>query len=173
MPRVTLTRNSSMIRLKSSEIPKYREEMLKAQGGKCAFCGRGCKKPCLDHSHREPYRDKVRGVLCWWCNIAIGKLENSRVMTGTSWNDFADSFSDAYDYIYGRWGHMERLGCLGYDKSDWHPSKRNSERIEFEKLSSDGQNVALCLMDQDKTEIVDPKNATQRIALFRKLNNKT
>ena len=62
--------------------------MLKNQGGKCAFCGEPCVKPCLDHAHYEPHKDKVRGVICNWCNIAMGKLENARIRTGTPWEAF-------------------------------------------------------------------------------------
>ena len=152
-----------MKKLKQSDIKEYRIQMLKDQGGKCAFCGEDCVKPCLDHSHREPHKDKVRAVICNWCNIAIGKLENSRLRTGTSWEAFKQSFASVYWYIWN-----------DYSMSDWHPSKRKSELIAFKKLSSDDQyNVLIRMHPNQGGEYDLGKNATQRIALFRKLNSKT
>jgi len=156
-----------MKRLKQSDIKAYRENMLKDQGGKCAFCGQDCKKPCLDHAHMEPYKDKIRGVICNWCNIAIGKLENARVRTGTSWADFRVSFPRTYCYT------INNFEVDGYEHADWHPAKRKSEVTEFRKMNAHGQNTALAIMDFDEAKRVDPKNATQRVALFKKLNNKT
>lgn len=150
-----------MIKLKQSQVKAYREAMLKAQGGKCAFCGQDCKKPCLDHAHMEPYKDKIRGVICNWCNIAIGKLENARVRTGTSWEDFDNAFTDAHDYIHYAPG----------PHADWHPSKRKSEVTAFRKMNADEQHKRLSDM-MDGFPFV-AKNATERIKLFKKLNNTT
>ena len=153
-----------MRKLKQSEVKAYREAMLKAQDGKCAFCGQDCKKPCLDHAHMEPYKDKIRGVICNWCNIAIGKLENSRVRTGTSWEEFYKTFHKVWEYVHGVSMDEE------YENADWHPSKRKSEVTEFRKLSAYDQIEELYeLTDQD----IIPTNATERIKLFKKLNNKT
>jgi hypothetical protein len=160
-------------KLKQSEVKAYRENMLKEQGGKCAFCGQDCKKPCLDHAHREPYKDKIRGVICNFCNIAIGKLENCRVRTGTSWETFGKSFPHVYSYI--RTPQGEHRAFTTYLDADWHPSKRKSEVTEFRKLSASGQMDALRKTANKQAFLLpkEPKNATQRIALFRKLNNKT
>ena len=153
-----------MRKLKQSEVKAYREAMLKAQDGKCAFCGQDCKKPCLDHAHMEPYKDKIRGVICNWCNIAIGKLENARVRTGTSWEEFYKTFHKVWEYVHGVSMDEE------YENADWHPSKRKSEVTEFRKLSAYDQIEELYeLTDQD----IIPTNATERIKLFKKLNNKT
>ena len=149
-----------MIKLKQSQVKAYREAMLKAQDGKCAFCGQDCKKPCLDHAHMEPYKDKIRGVICNWCNIAIGKLENARVRTGTSWGDFALSFPAVFRYIDTAW----------YRSADWHPAKRKSEVTAFRKMNADEQHKRLSDM-MDGFPFV-AKNATERIKIFRKLNNK-
>ena len=154
-----------MIKLKQSQVKAYREAMLKAQGGKCAFCGQDCKKPCLDHAHMEPYKDKIRGVICNWCNIAIGKLENARVRTGTSWTDFQRSFPVVMDYIMGL-----KPPAVSFECSDWHPSKRKSEVTAFRKMNADEQHKRLSDM-MDGFPFV-AKNATERIKIFRKLNNK-
>tara|TARA_R110000823_G_scaffold235607_1_gene361559 strand:+ start:933 stop:1403 length:471 start_codon:yes stop_codon:yes gene_type:complete len=156
-----------MKRLKQSHISEYRKEMLKDQGGKCAFCGQDCKKPCLDHAHMEPYKDKVRGVICNWCNIAIGKLENARVRTGTSWEDFSSAFSDVFLYAHGTYPFPP------LDHSDWHPSKRKSEVTEFRKMNADEQWDVIMTFSASMRGASSPKNASERIKLFRKLNNKT
>jgi len=154
-----------MIKLKQPQVKEYRENMLKDQGGKCAFCNQDAKKPCLDHSHMEPHKDKIRGVICNWCNIALGKLENARVRTGTSWADFAISFPHAYWYI----------DRGSYIASDWHPSKRKSEVVAFKKMKAIDQEAAILalLPDNYAPQGTMPKNATQRVALYKKLNNKT
>jgi hypothetical protein len=108
----------------------------------------------------EPYKDKIRGVICNWCNIAIGKLENARVRTGTSWEDFDNAFTDAHDYIHYAPG----------PHADWHPSKRKSEVTEFRKLHVDEQWDVLKQMGAD-FKIVS--NKEYRVALFKKLNSKT
>jgi hypothetical protein len=158
-----------MRKLKQSEVKAYRENMLKEQGGKCAFCGQDCKKPCLDHAHMDPYKDKIRGVICNWCNIAIGKLENARVRTGTDWEAFMRSFPRAYCYV------TNNLEEGGYSGADWHPAKRKSELTEFRKLKAQDQTKVLSDMEHAlgiKIAFV-PRNEKQRIHLFRKLNNKT
>jgi len=40
--------------------------------GKCAICGVR-KKLVVDHDHRT---EKVRGLLCYRCNIAVGYIES-------------------------------------------------------------------------------------------------
>ncbi len=154
-----------MKKLKQPDIKAYRENMLREQGGKCAFCGYGCTKPCLDHAHMEPYKDRIRGVICNWCNIAIGKLENARVRTGTDWNSFCRSFPHVYSYVKNP----------GLHKADWHPHKRKSELIEFKKLKAPEQTKRLSDMEHELGIPLAfvPKNVKQRVALFGKLNAKT
>jgi len=64
-------------------IKEY-DAMLSNQGGVCAICKRdetaidgklGSKKRlAVDHCHN---RGQVRGLLCWNCNSALGKIEDS------------------------------------------------------------------------------------------------
>ena len=56
---------------------EIRDKLAEIQGG-CGICG--TKKPGgrfntwnVDHCH---HTEKVRGVLCWDCNVAIGKLKD-------------------------------------------------------------------------------------------------
>ena len=117
-----------MRKLKQSEVKAYREEMLKKQNGKCAFCGEDCEKPCLDHAHLPPWKHKVRGVVCNWCNIAIGKLENARVRTGTSWETFENSFPDVHHYV---WHYSNKLpwSDIGYMKMLTGIHLKESQRL--------------------------------------------
>lgn len=74
-------RTSYVYRLREQygmEMEDY-ERLLAEQGGGCGICGR--KKPtkgkryfCVDHCHET---GKVRGLLCYNCNVAVGHFRNS------------------------------------------------------------------------------------------------
>lgn len=55
-----------------------KEAMLTAQGNRCACCGsddpRGKNGWHVDHCHTT---GKVRGLLCLYCNVALGKVQDS------------------------------------------------------------------------------------------------
>lgn len=63
------------------------EEMLESQNGACYICQREPtgKRLSVDHEHQLKdrqlpgfkKRDKVRGLLCWHCNAAIGKFNDN------------------------------------------------------------------------------------------------
>jgi hypothetical protein len=46
------------------------EAMYERQGGKCALCGHP-DRLCVDHDHQT---GRVRGLLCYLCNTALGRL---------------------------------------------------------------------------------------------------
>lgn len=50
--------------------------VLKFQGGVCAGCGESPRKTRLavDHDHKT---GRIRGLLCWLCNRAIGILRDN------------------------------------------------------------------------------------------------
>ncbi len=55
------------------------QAMLLAQNGHCAICGTtewGGQHgtPVIDHCHAT---GKVRGILCQWCNVGLGKFDDS------------------------------------------------------------------------------------------------
>lgn len=59
-------------------VERY-EEMLDAQGGKCAACRRR-PAACVDHDHtccpgERSCGECVRGLLCKQCNFALGLLQ--------------------------------------------------------------------------------------------------
>ena len=49
--------------------PKQYEVMHKAQGGRCAICGKKSKRLCVDHDHKTGV---LRGLLCNKCNSLLG-----------------------------------------------------------------------------------------------------
>lgn len=53
------------------------QAMRDAQGGKCAICRRpeGKTRLCVDHDHST---NRVRGLLCHWCNLTVGRYEAQR-----------------------------------------------------------------------------------------------
>lgn len=55
-----------------------KEAMLTSQGNRCACCGsedpRGKNGWHVDHCHAT---GKVRGLLCLYCNVALGKVQDS------------------------------------------------------------------------------------------------
>jgi hypothetical protein len=57
----------------------FREALWIAQDKKCAVCRSGIElvgrwKTHLDHDHAS---GKIRGLLCRWCNLAIGHAKDS------------------------------------------------------------------------------------------------
>lgn len=74
--RHTVTTPPSVViklRIKRSEIPKYRDKYIKKQNGICPICERKLDnlQPTLDHDHKT---GRIRGVLCNNCNGLEGKL---------------------------------------------------------------------------------------------------
>lgn len=59
---------------------KEYENIASSQGGACAIC-RGVSKKTLavDHDHKT---GKVRGLLCWKCNYALGLLTDNAEFLG-------------------------------------------------------------------------------------------
>lgn len=45
------------------------DEMYQSQNGKCRICQKPHEKLFVDHNHKK---DKVRGLLCHYCNLMIG-----------------------------------------------------------------------------------------------------
>jgi hypothetical protein len=50
------------------------DELLDSQGGGCAICD----KPAPDNVDHDHETGRVRGILCWDCNIAIGKFNDDQ-----------------------------------------------------------------------------------------------
>lgn len=84
-----ITFDSIPRQLKSKDIPKMREWLLRLQNGNCFICGREPLIPCLDHSHKKKVKGSglIRGVLCSPCNVFIAKSENNAVRYGIKKED--------------------------------------------------------------------------------------
>lgn len=84
-------REKANIAARKSHLKKYGltvedfDNMVLAQDSKCAICEEKCDKLNIDHCHKT---GKVRGLLCWNCNTAIGKMK-----------DNVDSFKRAIKYL--------------------------------------------------------------------------
>jgi hypothetical protein len=73
------------------------EEMCEAQGGGCAICGR----PDADNVDHDHVTGRVRGILCWNCNIGVGHFE-----------DDVDRFVAAAAYL----DRDDELASLAHDR---------------------------------------------------------
>lgn len=68
-------RNNKLLKLYGISLIEY-NELLEKQNGVCAICDNLCsvrKNLCVDHDKKT---GKVRGLLCFACNTAIGKLDH-------------------------------------------------------------------------------------------------
>ena len=55
--------------------PEQYDQMFLSQNGKCRICKRvSDKRLNVDHCHNT---GKIRGLLCWNCNIGIGYMKHS------------------------------------------------------------------------------------------------
>lgn len=74
-----------MRRISTSELKVVRQQLMIAQGMKCAICqqpiniARQGQDPVLDHDHRT---GAVRAVLHRSCNALLGKVENNSARFG-------------------------------------------------------------------------------------------
>jgi len=65
------------IRTKYGITAAQYDEMFKAQGGVCYFCGAstGQRRLNIDHDHKT---GRVRGLLCTTCNVGLDWFERNR-----------------------------------------------------------------------------------------------
>jgi hypothetical protein len=68
------------------------DAMLESQGGGCAICGR----PDADNVDHDHETGRVRGILCWNCNVAIGQFEDDadRVVMAAAYLAQNDELAD-------------------------------------------------------------------------------
>jgi len=66
-------RNGHLRRTFGLTLESY-AELLEAQGGGCAICGRQAREGSSLHVDHDHASGEVRGLLCFSCNAAIGKM---------------------------------------------------------------------------------------------------
>jgi hypothetical protein len=97
-------RKSHLKRKFGLSLEEY-DEMLVSQGGRCAICRRKPRKISL-HVDHDPESGRVRGLLCFSCNQALGSLQ-----------DDPDIVSSAVTYLIERDPEMERLGRIARERA--------------------------------------------------------
>ena len=70
----TVSNRKSHLKRKYGLTLEAFDELLASQGGGCAICG----KPDADNVDHDHTTGRVRGILCWDCNIAIGKFADDQ-----------------------------------------------------------------------------------------------
>ena len=71
------TTSTRQYRVKYNMTREDRDSMIKSQNYQCAICGyffKSEKHTHIDHCHTT---GKIRGILCSYCNMAIGLLKDS------------------------------------------------------------------------------------------------
>jgi len=72
----TKSRQNHLKRVYSISVEQY-DQLLQSQGNGCAICGtKSCSSPrhlAVDHDHTT---GKIRGILCQFCNTALGKFKD-------------------------------------------------------------------------------------------------
>lgn len=85
------------MRLKHSQVKKYREELSWLQGHKCALCNEPIDGDAvLDHDHKTGL---VRCVLHRGCNALLGKIENNMIRNKMSVERLSVWASNIVGYI--------------------------------------------------------------------------
>lgn len=102
-----------LVKLRASQIPDYREQLLASQGGCCALCGDAIEpgKAVLDHDHRTGH---IRGVLHRGCNAMEGVLTNNMARNLMTWSRMEQLFENI------QWYQQQQQPVL-------HPTHRTPE----------------------------------------------
>jgi hypothetical protein len=84
-PAKRIANRKSHLKRKYGLTQEAFDEMLAAQGGGCAICG----KPNPDNVDHDHVTGRVRGILCWNCNVGVGQFEDDieRLITATAYLD--------------------------------------------------------------------------------------
>ena len=73
----TQKRECALIRKYGITIKEF-DKMIENQFHKCPICNRDFRekiKPVVDHCHKT---GKIRGILCYGCNVSIGQFQESK-----------------------------------------------------------------------------------------------
>ena len=105
--------------LKGKDIQPLRDKILKEQKGICPICGKKIKKEVLDHEHKKKLKGtgQIRGVICFGCNLYLGRLENGSARYGIDRSDVPNILRRSAEYL-----EKEQYPFL-------HPSEKEKEPI--------------------------------------------
>ena len=89
--RKAVSDRKSHLKRKYGLTPEEFEELLTAQGDGCAICG----KPNPDNVDHDHVTGRVRGILCWNCNVGVGQFEDDveRLVAATIYLDRDDELA--------------------------------------------------------------------------------
>ena len=79
-PEVKARERAGHLKRKFGITPETYNEMLEAQGGVCAICGRPPRDNISLHVDHEHGTGRVRGLLCFRCNNALGDFDDDPVL---------------------------------------------------------------------------------------------
>lgn len=66
-------RKNTLLKSRYNVTLEFYEKLYKKQKGKCAICNQE-KELHIDHNHKT---EKIRGLLCWACNISLGYMKEN------------------------------------------------------------------------------------------------
>lgn len=74
--RKSVSDRKSYLKRKYGITPEHYDELLAAQGGVCAICGREPRPDISLHVDHDHGTGDIRGLLCFCCNNALGDFED-------------------------------------------------------------------------------------------------
>lgn len=102
-----------MSRLKTTELPAWREQRIKANGGKCPLCLAPIKSPCADHDHDT---GQMRDTICRSCNSGLGQIERAQSRFG---------IPNLAAFLHGAARYLQQHSTPQHGK--FHPTHRTDE----------------------------------------------
>lgn len=79
-PAVKLAGRAGHLKRKYGITLDQYDEMLTAQGGCCAVCGREPRPDIALHVDHDHQTGRIRGILCFRCNNSLGDLDDDPVL---------------------------------------------------------------------------------------------
>lgn len=74
--RLRSSQRDYLLQKKYDLLPGQYDELLKLQSGVCKLCSRKSDRQLIvDHCHKT---GRIRGLLCYPCNLALGHIEKHR-----------------------------------------------------------------------------------------------
>lgn len=116
-----------MRRLKTTEVKKFREDLLQKQNNLCKLCNREVdpKDAVLDHNHAT---GEVRGVLHRGCNAFEGKITNNLLRNKITQGMLVNIFLRYFDYVVSGVGVLHHTHRTPEEKKALQAKRRKNAR---------------------------------------------